>query len=131
MISGQEDTSQEKMPSAKGEVMRVVALGTCASYPGPGNACSGWLVQEGETNLLVDCGTGILANLQQVLPLTQITAIVISHMHADHFIDLIPLRYAFNYGLAPGSPRPLIFLPPEGIAVLEHMAEPLGSNKTQ
>lgn len=108
-----------------GEVMRVIALGTCASYPGPGNACSGWLVQEEETNLLVDCGTGILANLQQVLPLTQITAIVISHMHADHFLDLIPLRYAFNYGLAPGSPRPLIFLPPGGIAVLERIVHPL------
>ena len=110
--------------------MRVVALGTCASYPGPGNACSGWLVQEEETNLLVDFGTGILAKLQQVLPLPQITAIVISHMHADHFLDLIPLCYAFNYGLAPGSPRPLIFLPPGGIAILEHMAEPLDSRTT-
>ena len=110
--------------------MRVVALGTSASYPGPGNACTGLLIQEEETNLLVDCGTGILAKLQQVVPLTRVTAIVISHMHADHFLDLIPLRYAFRYGVAPSSSRPLIFLPPGGIAVLEHMAMPLDSKKT-
>ena len=110
--------------------MRITALGTAAAYPGPGNACTGWLVQEHDTNLLLDCGTGILANLQMVIPLQQLTAVVISHMHADHFIDLIPLRYAFKYGpaAAAAAQRPRIFLPPGGLVVLEGMVAPLESD---
>ncbi len=105
--------------------MRVTALGTSAAYPGAGNACTGWLVQQGDTNLLLDCGTGILANLQRAISLPQLTAVVITHMHADHFIDLIPLRYAFKYGVNPSHNRPRIFLPPGGLPILESIGSPL------
>lgn len=111
--------------------MRATALGTSAAYPGAGNACTGWLIQEEDTNLLLDCGTGILANLQHVISLPQLTAVVISHMHADHFIDLIPLRYAFKYGMNQSHHRPLIFLPPGGLQILESVGSPLESNDTQ
>lgn len=111
--------------------MRATALGTSAAYPGAGNACTGWLIQQEDTNLLLDCGTGILANLQRAISLPQLTAVVISHMHADHFIDLIPLRYAFKYGMTSSQERPHIFLPPGGLQVLESVGSPLESSDTQ
>lgn len=93
--------------------MRLTVLGCSAAYPGPGGACSGYLVQEGRTNLLVDCGTGVLSNLQQVLALDQVDGIIISHLHADHFFDLIPYRYALMR-MAHTKVRPALYLPPGG-----------------
>jgi ribonuclease BN (tRNA processing enzyme) len=87
-------------------------LGCSAAYPGPGGACSGYLVRDGKTNLLVDCGTGVLSNLQSVAALDKVDAIVISHLHADHFYDLIPYRYALMR-LTP-KVRPALYLPPGG-----------------
>ena len=105
--------------------MNITALGTHAAYAGPGNACTGWLVQDGGVNLLLDCGTGVIARLQQVLPPAQITAIVISHLHADHFFDLTPLRHALRYGPNPEGARPTLLLPPGGQATLAGMSQAL------
>ena len=76
--------------------MKLTVLGCSAAYPGAGGACSGYLVEEGSAKLLIDCGTGVLSNLQKVVSLEEVTAIVISHFHADHFFDLIPYRYALT-----------------------------------
>lgn len=111
--------------------MRVIALGTSAAYPGPDNACTGWLVEERGTRLLIDCGTGVLSKLQRFLPLTQLTSIVISHMHADHFLDLVPLRYAFRYGLKESRPRCTLYLPPGGRASLERMAAAFAAEESE
>jgi ribonuclease BN (tRNA processing enzyme) len=69
-------------------------------------------VREGKTNLLVDCGTGVLSNLQKVIALEKVDAIVISHLHADHFYDLIPYRYALMRLTL--KVRPALYLPPGG-----------------
>ena len=97
--------------------MQLTILGSSASYPGPGGACSGYLVQEGKTNLLVDCGTGVLSNLQKAIKLQQVNNIVISHFHADHFFDLIPYRYALTRSLYKDV-HPVLYLPPGGRKVL-------------
>lgn len=110
--------------------MKVTVLGTSGAYPGPGQACTGFLVQHGEINLLLDCGTGVLANLQRFLGLIEITDIVISHMHADHFLDLIPYRYALRYGLEkPAGYRPRLFLPPGGIHELSQVVKPFAESE--
>jgi ribonuclease BN (tRNA processing enzyme) len=93
--------------------VQLTVLGSSASYPGPGGACSGYLVQEGKTNLLVDCGTGVLSNLQKAIALEQVNNIVISHFHADHFFDLIPYRYALMHQ-ACRDVHPVLYLPPGG-----------------
>ena len=93
--------------------MQLTVLGSSASYPGPGGACSGYLVQEGDINLLVDCGTGVLSNLQKTLALQQVNNIVISHFHADHFFDLIPYRYALARPIYKDI-HPVLYLPPGG-----------------
>ncbi len=97
--------------------MKLTVLGSCSAYPGPGAACSGYLVEEGSTKLLIDCGTGVLSNLQRVYMLEYLTHIVISHLHPDHFFDLIPYRYALVRPVYK-TLHPRLYLPPGGSAKL-------------
>ncbi|MCA1813129.1 MAG: MBL fold metallo-hydrolase [Halobacteriales archaeon] len=72
--------------------MHLIPLGVAAGgVPGPGGAGSGYLVQEGSTSLLLDCGNGVLGNLARYVPLQRVDAVYISHLHPDHFSDLYPL----------------------------------------
>lgn len=98
-------------------IMTVTVLGSSASSPDAGDACSGYLVQQGATNILLDCGSGVLGNLRQVTTLESLDAIVISHFHPDHYLDLIPMRYGLRYGLS-DPVRPRLFVPPGGIEFL-------------
>lgn len=97
--------------------MKLTILGTAGAYPGPGEACSGYLLESGDSRVLLDCGTGVLANLQKHISVRDLTHIVISHLHADHFLDLIPLRYALMLGFK--GHRITLHLPPGGAATLQ------------
>jgi ribonuclease BN (tRNA processing enzyme) len=77
--------------------MRITVLGKSPSWQDAGGACSGYLVEDGETRLLLDCGNGVFAKLRQHLDYTQLDAILISHLHADHILDLVPFAYALTY----------------------------------
>jgi ribonuclease BN (tRNA processing enzyme) len=79
--------------------LQVTVLGCSGSFPGPGAACSGYLVQGGGVNLVLDLGPGSLANLQQHIAIGDIDAIVLSHRHPDHWIDLTGLETAWQYAL--------------------------------
>lgn len=57
----------------------------------------------------------------------RLDAVVISHMHADHFIDLIPLRYALKYGPRPRRERLPLWMPPDGIAMLRQLVSAFAS----
>ena len=74
--------------------MRITVLGKSPAWQDAGGACSGYLVQEGETTVLLDCGGGVFGKLRELVDYTDVDAVVISHVHADHFIDLIPYSYA-------------------------------------
>ncbi len=78
--------------------LAVTVLGCSGSYPGPGEACSGYLVQGGGANVVIDMGPGSLANLQRHIDLTDIDAVVLTHAHPDHWTDLTGLRVALKYG---------------------------------
>ncbi|MGH2527416.1 MAG: MBL fold metallo-hydrolase, partial [Actinomycetota bacterium] len=78
--------------------MKLIVLGASGTWPNPGSATSGYLVQHDGFNLWVDAGTGTLANLQRHIDLADIHGIVISHEHPDHFVDLYPCFYARHYG---------------------------------
>ncbi|MBI2952973.1 MAG: MBL fold metallo-hydrolase [Chloroflexi bacterium] len=99
--------------------MRLTILGRSPACPNPGGACSGYLVEEDETDLLIDCGTGIVSRLREIVDYRRVSAIIISHMHLDHFIDIIPYAYGLKLvsGLADGSRLPLL-LPPNGQQIL-------------
>ncbi|MFQ5574790.1 MAG: MBL fold metallo-hydrolase, partial [Terriglobia bacterium] len=72
--------------------MELVVLGSSAAYPGAGAACSGYLVREGDTSILLDIGTGVFANLQRWMDPASLSGLVMTHLHPDHFLDVYPLR---------------------------------------
>ena len=74
--------------------MKITVLGKSPAWQDAGGACSGYLIEEGETTLLLDCGGGVFGKLREHVDYTEVDAVVISHVHADHFIDLVPYSYA-------------------------------------
>jgi ribonuclease BN (tRNA processing enzyme) len=77
--------------------MRLTVLGKSPSWQDAGGACSGYLVEDGGTAILVDCGNGVFGKLRQHVDYVDVDAVVISHLHADHFLDLVPYSYALTY----------------------------------
>jgi ribonuclease BN (tRNA processing enzyme) len=106
--------------------VRITVLGKSPAWQDAGGACSGYLVESGETALLVDCGPGVLARLRVRRDYASLDAVVISHLHADHILDLVPYASALTYAPRqqpvpvdrwPGtdSPaRPRLYLPAGG-----------------
>lgn len=99
--------------------MRITVLGKSPSWPDAGGACSGYLVQVGDYALLLDCGTGVFARLREVHDYLMVDAVLITHLHSDHFFDLVPFSYALEHGLRRGGrPAPQLHAPPHAGDVL-------------
>jgi ribonuclease BN (tRNA processing enzyme) len=81
------------------EPLSVTVLGCDGSYPGPGGACSGYLLACDDTRIWLDAGSGTMANLQRQLPIEDLDAVVISHHHPDHWSDLEHLAVASKWVL--------------------------------
>ena len=79
--------------------MKLTVLGCCGVYAAAGEACSGYLVQGGGVNVLMDAGAGTLGALQRHLPLEDLDAVLVSHSHPDHWVEVPVLRNAFRYVL--------------------------------
>lgn len=62
--------------------------------------------------------------MRQRLEPANLDALIISHMHADHFFDIVPLRYALRYETKREQPLP-VYLPPQGIRVAQTIGKPL------
>src|SRR5215210_6645731 len=77
--------------------MRLTVLGKSPSWQDAGGACSGYLIEEGDTAVLLDCGNGVFAKLRERIDYVDVDAVVLSHLHADHFLDLVPYSYALTY----------------------------------
>jgi len=90
--------------------IRWTTLGS-APYPKADEPCSGYLLQGGGANVLVDIGGGTLGPLQQLMDLSDLHAVWISHLHADHFADMPLLYYAFAYAEKPMRKIPVLAPP--------------------
>ncbi|HUE28931.1 MAG TPA: MBL fold metallo-hydrolase [Solirubrobacteraceae bacterium] len=77
--------------------MQITVLGKSPSWQDAGGACSGYLVEEDGYALLVDCGNGVFSKLRGHRDYVDVDAVLVSHLHADHFLDLIPFSYALTY----------------------------------
>lgn len=82
--------------------MKLTVLGSNGPYPGPGGACSGYLLEEKGIKLLIDCGNGVLSNLQKFVAIGEIDAVILSHLHSDHMSDMMVLQYAIDVGRSRG-----------------------------
>src|SRR5574338_223365 len=93
--------------------MRLTILGTGSARPVGDSAQSGVLVESGDTAVLFDIGSGIAKQLEQRVGATNLAGLFVGHFHADHWIDIGPMRYKFPW--AEDAPRTLtVFLPPGG-----------------
>jgi ribonuclease BN (tRNA processing enzyme) len=87
--------------------IRWTTLGN-APYPRADEPCSGFLLQAGGANVLVDIGGGVLGALQHYIRLEDLHAVWISHLHADHFADMPMLYYAFAFAEKPLRKIPIL-----------------------
>lgn len=86
--------------------MRLTIVGCAAAWGrGPEPASSCYLVESADAALVLDLGQGSFARLAALRPPETLAAVAISHAHADHCVDLIPLRHYLRYEarVAPGT----------------------------
>ena len=102
--------------------MQLTVLGGSAAGPNPGQGCSGYLLRSGPTALVIDLGPGTLPELRKHVDFREIDGIVLTHLHLDHWLDLLALRFALAYNPVPPRATIPLWLPPEGIALLERLA---------
>ncbi len=102
--------------------MKLTVLGSAAAGANAGSGCSGYLVQSGVTKVLIDCGAGTVQEIKRLLDVRDLDAIVISHMHLDHILDLVTLRAAYRYAPEPFDGRISLWLPPGGAEILDSLA---------
>ena len=104
---------------------RLTVLGCDGSWPGPGGAGSGYLVEAGDTAVLLDSGSGTFARLQAWGDPGRVAAVILTHAHPDHWTDLE--AFATWAGFGPGRERfrgegghPLAVYAPPGLRERSH-----------
>ncbi|MFI7705218.1 MBL fold metallo-hydrolase [Nonomuraea sp. NPDC049480] len=90
---------------------QITVLGSCGAFPEPGRACSGFAVDWDGYRLLLDLGYATLPRLLAHWPDGAVDAVVVTHEHPDHCIDLHGLFRMRFYG-DPGGPRLPLYCPP-------------------
>jgi ribonuclease BN (tRNA processing enzyme) len=109
------------MTEPLGPRLRLTVLGCSTAAPHPATPTAGFLLEWGSTAVLLDCGQGVVRNLQKVLDPHALSGIVIGHMHADHYLDIVGLRYLYPWGERAPDPLPL-HLPPGGRARVDALS---------
>jgi ribonuclease BN (tRNA processing enzyme) len=94
--------------------VELIVLGAGPAYTDrPGATGAAYLLRSGETTLLLDLGQGSFPALASRLEPSTLDAVVVSHLHPDHFIDLVPLRHYLRYQF--DEPRRVAVHAPAGI----------------
>ena len=106
---------------ANSNPIALTVLGSAGAYrTHDGSRASGYLVQHGGTTLVLDLGHGTYAPLAAqigIKALPQISAVAISHLHPDHWVDLAALRHALVHGNKMGADaRSVAVISPSGLA---------------
>jgi ribonuclease BN (tRNA processing enzyme) len=83
--------------------MKVTVLGFYGGYPHNGIGTSGYLIQSGDYNLLLDCGSSVLIELEKIISPLQLDAVLLSHYHSDHIADVGVLQHYWQ--LASGDKK--------------------------
>jgi ribonuclease BN (tRNA processing enzyme) len=110
--------------------MDLTVLGKSPSWQDRDGACSSYLVREDEFVLVLDCGSGAFGKLRAVLDYRDVDAVLLSHTHPDHVLDLIPFACALSYSPRRQTegppPQPALLVHEEGAAVLRRLAGAFG-----
>ena len=92
--------------------MELIVLGADGSWPGPGGATSGYLVSHEGFDMWMDAGFGTIGRLQEHVALTELGAVLLSHGHRDHLVDLYALFASRRFGRTRAQDLP-VFAPPD------------------
>jgi ribonuclease BN (tRNA processing enzyme) len=84
--------------------VRLTVIGCSGSYPGPDSPASCYLLESGDTRLLLDLGSGALGALHRYVDPLSIDAVLLSHLHADHCLDLCGYYVLRKYHPAGAQP---------------------------
>ncbi|PMC76577.1 MBL fold metallo-hydrolase [Brachybacterium sp. UMB0905] len=82
--------------------MRITVIGCCGSFAGPDGAASSYLLEHEDASgrtwrILLDLGSGAFGPLQRVLDPADLDAVIISHLHPDHYLDVTGLEVFWAY----------------------------------
>jgi ribonuclease BN (tRNA processing enzyme) len=90
--------------------MRLTIVGCSGSYPGPESAASCYLLEAEQGartwRILLDLGNGALGQLHRYADPLDVDAVLVSHLHADHCLDLCGYYVMRKYH--PTGPQPRI-----------------------
>ncbi len=111
---------------------RLTVIGSAGTHSSAERVCSSYLISHEGRHLLLDLGPGALHNLCKVIDLADLDAVLISHMHPDHFLDLYGLQYALRFHPAAPGPIPVYgpadmydmitaILPEESVEKMAHL----------
>src|SRR3954454_4151457 len=104
--------------------MQLTVLGGSAASPNTGMGCAGFLVETTSTRLVLDLGPGTLSELRRHADFRTLDAVIVSHLHVDHVLDLLALRHALAYNPRPAPAPTPVWLPPGGIEFLAAATAP-------
>ena len=91
--------------------MRLTVVGCSGSIPSARSAASCYLLEAEGFRLVVDMGSGALGALQRYAHVSQVDAVALSHLHADHFIDMCSFWVARTYSPVGALPRIPVYGP--------------------
>lgn len=106
--------------------MRLTVLGRSPAAPNPGEACAGYLLEADGSRVLLDIGPGVVAQLLRRHHPDELDTVVVSHMHADHMLDLVTLRYVYPWRARPHDQRLRVVMPPGSADQLLDLAKGVG-----
>lgn len=121
---GQWLSSDDEDTEAEG--FEVAVLGSSGTHPGPGRACSGYLFRTPGTRVVVDMGYGSTSNLYRLHPPDEVDAVILTHAHADHVVDLVGMYYALRFH--PDGPKTIEVHAPSGVEEFVAQMVPSDSN---
>ncbi len=82
--------------------MRLTVAGSAAAWSRePARASSSYLLELGGHAIVLDMGQGSFSALSAFRDPARIDAVLITHLHPDHCIDLVPLRHYLRFGCTP------------------------------
>ena len=77
--------------------MKLTVLGKYGPFPPKFGATSGYLLQNENQNVLLDCGAGVYSRLVSKIEVKDLSFIIFSHLHFDHVSDFGVLSYALSF----------------------------------
>jgi ribonuclease BN (tRNA processing enzyme) len=102
-------------PDQTGTGLRLDVIGAGPAFTDrPGATGASYLVRHEQTAILLDLGQGSFPRLAGLIDPGRLDAVIVSHLHPDHFVDLVALRHFLRWG--PSHPRRVLVAGPARLA---------------